>query len=219
MKIRLELIEEMLGTSSGDPEIHREHIASKGPNASSIEEEVASLGVDNVERKSMSVFPRTEKGEVFIWDYQLKGFFKDACGALSRARGTESGKLTAYKKIIDGLIFVKPRKIIINPPKGQGRVVVGKCVRPLRIADQRGERVALASSETVPAGCSFDIEIQYFELKDKKTKKGDEPGEKADLLSVITELLDYGELRGLLQWRNSGKGRFIWKEIKKGKKK
>lgn len=27
-------------------------------------------------------FPRTEDGVPFCWDYQIKGFFKDACSAL-----------------------------------------------------------------------------------------------------------------------------------------
>lgn len=31
---------------------------------------------------------------------------------------------------------------------------------------------------------------------------------------VVREWLDYGALRGIGQWRNSGKGRFEWEEIK-----
>ena len=30
---------------------------------------------------------------------------------------------------------------------------------------------------------------------------------------LVREWLDYGKLRGLGQWRNSGKGRFEWKEV------
>ena len=33
------------------------------------------------------------------------------------------------------------------------------------------------------------------------------------LEDVVRECLDYGQLRGLAQWRNSGKGRFAWEEI------
>lgn len=32
---------------------------------------------------------------------------------------------------------------------------------------------------------------------------------------TVREWLDYGALRGLFQWRNSGKGRFEWKEVAK----
>lgn len=30
---------------------------------------------------------------------------------------------------------------------------------------------------------------------------------------TVREWLDYGALRGLFQWRNSGKGRFEWEEV------
>lgn len=62
----------------------------------------------------------------------------------------------------------------------------------------QGERIALAHSETIKSGAY--IEFTVMVLKD-------------DLMGVVREWLDYGRLRGLGQWRNSGKGRFIWEEI------
>lgn len=44
----------------------------------------------------------------------------------------ESGKLTAYKKIIDGLIFVGPRQI---PLTLSGEMT--ECQRPLRLRQPR----------------------------------------------------------------------------------
>ena len=32
-------------------------------------------------------------------------------------------------------------------------------------------------------------------------------------MKMVREMLDYGILRGFGQWRNSGKGRFVWEEI------
>ena len=32
-------------------------------------------------------------------------------------------------------------------------------------------------------------------------------------VDIVCEWLDYGELRGMGQWRNSGKGRFLWDEL------
>lgn len=32
-------------------------------------------------------------------------------------------------------------------------------------------------------------------------------------LKLVREWLDYGYYRGLGQWRNSGKGRFLWAEV------
>lgn len=33
------------------------------------------------------------------------------------------------------------------------------------------------------------------------------------LITAVREWLDYGILRGIGQWRNSGMGRFTWEEI------
>ena len=202
LKVRVTLIDEILGTAPNDQEIYGNFIASKSPDAATREEEVASVGIEEVIEKGMTVFSRDENGNPFLWDYQIKGFFKDACGMLSRVAGkdettgkkkkavNESGKLSAYKKIIDGLIFVSPRKISIN---FEGEI--GSCQRPLRAQTAQGERIALANSETIPEGATLDFEILL--LSDDHEK-------------AVLEWLDYGKLRGLGQWRNSGKGRFTY---------
>lgn len=192
---RLTFTEEVLGTASADPKLHSEFIASKAPDAISMEEEVAALGAEEVERKAMTVFPRNEDGDPIFWDYQIKGFFKDSCSALRKVKDSACSKIKAYKKEIDGLLFVNPREIIIHMPDGGE---IGDCQRPLRASTAQGERIALANSETVPKGSYIDIEIDL--LKD-------------DLEKMVRECLDYGKLRGIGQWRNAGKGRFLWEEI------
>ena len=114
MKVRLEFFEEVLGTASSDPEIHEKYIASNAPDAPSRKEEVEALGAEEVFEKSMTVFPRLDDGTPFLWDYQIKGFFKDSCGMLRKVKGTPSSAIKAYKKEIDGLIFVKERQIPIS---------------------------------------------------------------------------------------------------------
>lgn len=198
IKVRITFTEEILGTASGDPKLHEEFVASKAPNAQSMEEEVAALGVDEVVRNGMTVFPRDDQGRPFLWDYQVKGFFKDACSMLSRCGGkdsngkksevNESSKIKAYKKIIDGLIFVNPRRI---PFIFDGQV--GSCQRPLRAQTAQGERIAIANSETVPAGASIDVEIVLL---------------NSEYEAAVIEWLDYGALRGIGCWRNASKGRF-----------
>ena len=193
MRVRITLLEELLGTASNNREIHSEFIASKAPDAKSREEEIEAIGVDAEVEKSMTVFPRDENGKPFFWDYQWKGMFKDSCGMLRKVTGTKSSGLKAYKKEIDGLIFINERRIPIN---FDGEI--GNCQRPLRAQTAQGERISLANSETIPAGATMEFTIQC--LVD------------ADMAAVI-EWLDYGKLRGLGQWRNSGKGRFSWEEI------
>ena len=138
----------------------------------------------------MTVFPRNKDGVPIYWDYQIKGFFKDAAGMLRKVPNTKSSKIKAYKKEIDGLIFVKERQIPIH---FDGEI--GNCERPLRGQTQQGERVALANSESIPAGAWIEFTVQC--LTD-------------GLAGAVTEWLDYGKLRGLGQWRNSGKGRYLW---------
>ena len=114
IKAKITFTEELLGTASSDPEVHKTYIASKAPNAPKLEEEVEALGVDNIAEKSMTIFPRDKDGNPILWDYQIKGFFKDSCSALRKVTGTASSKIKAYKKEIDGLIFVFPREIKLN---------------------------------------------------------------------------------------------------------
>lgn len=194
IKARITFKEEILGTASNNPEIHSEFIASKAPDHMKREEEVAAIGVEESIEKAMTVFPRDEAGNPILYDYQIKGFFKDACGVLRQVPGTKSSKLTAFKKKIDGLVFVSPRMIPLNIPDGQ----LGTCERPLRAQTAQGDRVALANSETAPAGTTIEFEIQCL------TK---------EMLPIVREWMDYGILRGIGQWRNSGKGKFLWQEI------
>lgn len=195
IRIKFYFFEEVLGTASFNKELHDEFIASKAPDALSREEEVEALGVGEVVEKGMTGFARDDHGNPIVWDYQFKGMLKDAVGVLRKVPGTKASKVKAYKKEIDGLIFPLPRKVVLSlPPKG----VVGDCQRPLRAQTPQGERVALAHSETVPVGTTCEVTFRL--LLD----------EHEDL---IREVLDYGMLRGFGQWRNSGKGRFMYQEL------
>ena len=190
LNVKVTMIEEILGTASANPEIHEEFIASNAPDAPSREEEVAAIGADEVFKKGMTVFPRSDDGKPIAWDYQWKGFFKDACAALRKVPGTACGKIKAYKKEIDGLIFPQPRQI---PIVFDGEM--GICQRPLRGQTAQGERIALASSESIPAGATMTFDILMLSPEHEK---------------AVIEMLTYGQLRGFGQWRNSGKGRFTW---------
>ena len=194
IKVELEFLEEVLGMSSNNPEIHSEYVAKKAPDAAKMAEEVAAIGVEDYIEKGMTVFPRNEEGDPILFDYQVKGFFKDATAALRKVPGTKASKVKAYKKEIDGLLFVAPRMIVLEMDEN-----LGECQRPLRAQTAQGERVALAHSETAPAGTTIRFEIHAF---------------TDDMAALARECLDYGEFRGMGQWRNSGKGRFVWREVK-----
>lgn len=193
-KVRLTFTDEILGTSSGNPELHREFIASKAPDAQKMEEEVAALGVDAVEEKSMTVFPRLADGTPFLYDYQIRGFFKEICGAMKAISGTKSSKIKAHKKKIDNTIFVEPREI----PLDLHGMKMTNCQRPLRASTAQGERIALANSEVCPEGTSCEFEVLCMVDEDA---------------AMLLEWLEYGKYKGIGQWRNSGKGRFTFEVI------
>lgn len=192
-RITLTLTEEMLGTVPKDPEIYGGYIAN---HAALTDEELAEelATVEKIEEKGWTGFHMLD-GQPLILDYVIKGYLKDACGMLRRVPGTRSSKLTAYKKVIDGLVFAKalngnPRRILID--------VVGEMgvnERPLRGQTAQGERVALARSDTVPAGSTIEFRLLILGQVPK---------------TLLCEWLDYGELRGLGQWRNAGFGTFVY---------
>lgn len=191
LKVRLTFTNEVLGTANARPDIHSEYIASKAPNAPSKEEEVEALGVEQVIENDMTIFPKLEDGTPFLWDYQIRGHFKECCGMLRRIDGTLSKKIKAYKKEIDGLILIAERKIPIDLD-GQS---FGNCQRSLRAQTAQGERIALANSETVPRGSKIEFTVQCIHDED---------------VELVKEWLTYGIFHGIGQWRNAGKGEYIF---------
>lgn len=250
MHVEIEWLEKALATLPNNKELLAEYIASKAPDAASKEEEIEAIGEDAVMSKSINVYPKgqfsydpehdrfydcfdkkveTPEGlEVvdnipYYYNYQIRGFFKDSCGLLSRANTageqdgekiaeSESSKLKAYKKVIDGGIFVFPRRVAIELPdqyldddgitmidthdeNGNLRVIQ----RPMRTSGPTGDRTAIAASEMIPAGSRMKFTIGFTSLKFKP---------------AIIEWLNYACVHGISGWRNSGMGICRWREIK-----
>ena len=191
-KIKLEFQEPLLGTASANPELYEEFIASKAPEGMNQDELDSLPDVEKEIQKGTTIFHRNTDDQPVIYDYQIKGFFKDACGMLRRVVGTRSKALKAYKKEIDGLVFVTPRRALLVLPEGG---VMDFNTRPLRAQTAQGERVSLARSEQAPIGTTVEFEVSC--LRD-------------GLLPLVEEWLDYGKLRGLGQWRNASYGRFTY---------
>lgn len=193
LKVRLTFTESILGTASANEDVYRDFIGSKSPDAASVDDEVAALGADAVVEKGKTVFPKLPDGTPFLYDYQIKGFFKDTCGGLRKVKGSKSEKIKAFKKEIDKLIFVEPRCI---PFENYGEI--GECQRPLRAQTMQGERVSLSISDEIAAGAR--VEFTVLMLSDEHE-------------AAVREWLDYGRFSGIGQWRNSGKGRFTYEVL------
>lgn len=190
MKVKVTFTEDVLGMMPNNEAIYDEYIASKAPTKEQMDEEIEDYeAVGDVENQT-TVFPRTDDGKPYFYDYQIKGFFKDSCGMLRRYSGSASAKIKAFKKIIDGNIFIEERKIEINTDKP-----ITLKQRPLRASTPKGDRVALASSEVIAAGATMEFTILLLD---------------DGLKEVVKEWLNYGRWHGMGQWRNASWGRFTY---------
>ena len=195
IKLKRIYIEEVLGGLPGDKQVFSTYVASKAPDAKTMQEEIEMYGEEDVEMQQTTIFPKDKDGNICILDYQFRGFFKSAAQALKRAGLLE---VTAHEKVINDLIKIsaKPDKrridrwIKLCPPKGASMYLRQ---RPIHVRTPQGERSALASSEALPAGTTFEF---YIHLLTKK------------ISGAALSWMEFGTLNGLLQWRNSGCGRF-----------
>jgi hypothetical protein len=208
MSIVVTLTNEMLATAAQNPDVYGPYIGGKSEDSEKVVEEVEALPTpeqltesaddDEVIEVPKTVFQRNEQGEPIIWDYQFRGFLKSALGAKTEFDvipvGTHNISKWTYKRVIDKLVFVYPRKIALKVPEGKS---MGWCTRPIRVDTPKGPRVALASSETVTEGTTFEVDILMLD---------------SILEPIIRECLDYGQYNALLQWRSGGKGTISWTE-------
>ena len=215
-RVKIVFLEKALGTAPNDQEVYTNYIASKAPDAQGIEEEINAIGIDGVAEQGMTVFPRIngDKNRPGIWPYQVRGFFKSGQQALNdlipkgeERKKKKSGYLPVYKRRIDTNVLVKAvnarwtewktsgsdkQLIEIHLPEGG---VIECCERPLRAQTMQGERVALAKSESVPEGSWMEFDVRILD---------------PELLDYFEEWLEFGAYNGLGQWRNSGKGTFVY---------
>jgi hypothetical protein len=199
LNVKVVFVTGLLGTKPNNQEIFSEFIASNAPDAKTRQQEIEDSSVSEVVDKSTTVFARTKDGRPVFMDYHWKGYFKEKCSFLKKNDTVDDGSkpksasIKAFKKEIDGNIFVYPRKIVIHT---DDELTINQ--RPLRTQTMQGERVALNSSEEIHARswCEFTVECEIEKHIDS-----------------VREWLNYGVKHGTGQWRNSGAGRFLWMEL------
>lgn len=213
-KVKIKLVEPMLGTVPKDRQIYEEHVISK------IRKEIQKKRIDDerrqgfkdvlaaaqreeketiveVDEKGYTGFHYDEKSrQLFVYDYWVRGFLKSAAEALR-----ERLELTFHKALIDKYVFVSPRRILLGKDQPDGILE-----RALRAETARGPRICLAKSDYVDSGTEFSFEIHVLnQNKLPKTK--------------LVELLRYGKSNGFGQFRNGSYGQFVFKvEFVDGKK-
>jgi hypothetical protein len=202
LQIKLVFTESLLGMCSGNPELHREYIASKSKDAAKLDEEMKDLSASEIVAKTSTVFPRHD-GWLFLWDYQIKGFIKEAIGVQVELGNIKGLSKWTYKRVIDSTVFIQPRRVVLYNASGDPLFEPdGMLQRPLRASTMQGDRVALASSEFVEAGASCHFTLKWLPSSNVKSAfyAIDE--------DVLESALRYGELKGCGQWRNGGHGTF-----------
>ncbi|MCC8156327.1 MAG: hypothetical protein LIO54_03505 [Oscillospiraceae bacterium] len=207
--VRATFIEPLLGTEPGDPDIYRSYIGKKAPDAATMEEEIADLGVNAVAEKGITVFKRYGSGpyagQPYISGYQVGGFFKSSCYACKKYADSATAKSKAarsYKKDIDNDIKVyglNPEgKRVTKIRIGAEQDSIDVFQRPLRASTPKGEITSLAASERVPKRQQIEFVVEFG---------------IADYNALVREWLDKGVDVGLGQRRSAGNGRFFWEEL------
>jgi len=181
IRVRIELTEKMLGTAP-DPEVYTKYIATLAPEGTDIDDEIETL--QEIEERGTTRFHVDEKG-LFIYNYMIIGFLKEAGNSLKEALGIKN-----LKSKIEQFVFCSPRKIYLGKDKPDGVLE-----RPKRVNGPKGPQSTLGKSEYVNEGTQIEFVLKIIENKEIKP-------------DIVLEILGYGELKGLGQWRNGGYGSF-----------
>jgi hypothetical protein len=141
--------------------------------------------LDSSLEKGTTAFYKLD-GKPIFYDYQVKGFLKEAGRTFNGLYGVKS-----LRSKIDNMVFLKPRQILIQIPDGKE---IEYLERPLRAETAQGPRVGLARSEMLPEGTKFKCIIEVYRSQIN--------------YDILRDLLTYGSNKGIGQWRNGGYGRF-----------
>lgn len=201
-KFRLTGTDSLLGSCPGNREVFTEFLVGKTKTPE--ERRSALEDVNNIEEnldKGTTVFYRNENG-LIMKGYQVKGFLKAAAKALK-----DQLNLKNYLSKVDTFVFVVEKNIPIMRDGKQLTEPDGYLERPQRCETAQGPRVSLAKSEEINAPWYIDVTIRVIE--NEKTAKSSSID-----MDMVEDFLDYGEMSGLLQWRNAGHGTFTYKELK-----
>lgn len=203
-------ISNMLGSSILDEDVFQEYMVDKKKGldederarAQEDKEFLPDQDSDAVKDKATGFYRDPITGYPIIKDYQYKGFFKNAGLVLK-----DQLKLVAPASKVDRYLVVTPEWGVLYDASGN---VITKpdsiLSRPLRALTQQGPRTAVAVSEQINAGWTSTITVTIIDNPDTPKSKG-------LTMEVVRELLKYGQISGLLQWRNAGYGRFKWEAV------
>ena len=206
-EVKFELTEPILGTIPKNRNVFENFVMdqAKTEMEKTRAAEDADRVPEEVESRGWTGFYEDSDGHPILMDYQFKGFLKNAANILKGVVGTKTVKVknpkegesptktekgvANLKSHLENTVFVFPRYIQLADK------VDDVLERPLRAMTMQGPRVSVMRSDMINPGREYMFELRVLE--------GSVVTEK-----VLRDILSYGELTGLLQWRNGGYGRF-----------
>lgn len=191
----------ILGAQAANPKVHSEFIASKAAKLEKGEQQTDMLPDENLETRGLTVFLRDGES-LCLADYVIKGFLKEALGVIK-----SQVKVLSPSTKVDNLITVAPEYLDFTKA---GKPVVKPdyiMERPLRAMTMQGPRVSVSASETISAG--WELTFTLTLIDNEGTQKS-----RAMTWDVVEEALNYGQFKGLGQWRNGQNGQFRWERMK-----
>lgn len=185
--VTFELLEPLLGTIAKDPAVYEAYQRSQ--QSGEDEQVVVNEDGDEVKEEKKpdttgwTTFYTDDEGRPVMFDYQVKGFLKEAGNTLKKQ--VEVANLRHH---IDNDVFIYPRRMVL------AEKVDDVLERPLRAMTAQGPRVTVVRSDVInpPRNWTWELKV----LKGSKVTH-----------SVLETCCEYGELKGLGQWRNGGYGR------------
>ena len=193
----------ILGSCPANPEIYSSYVANQIEEQKA-EQEARFLPEQEIEEKGMTVFMRYSDGSICLHCHVIKGFLKEALRTLK-----DQLKLKATDGKVDNFVFIGPEYIKFHDSANDGETYKEPDAyneRPLRANTMQGPRTSLAKSEQLDEGWELDVEITL--LPGIKTAKSE-----AIDWDAIETALEYGQFKGLGQWRNAGWGSFTWERV------
>jgi hypothetical protein len=164
-------------------------LATKAPTPEMAEEETEDI---KLEEKGKTIFMRDDKG-LYILNYLVLGFLKEASESVFKQLDIKQ-----MKSKITKFCFIRPRKIhfLLEGTDDVIQQADGTLSRPIKCQTMQGPRVSIANSEYIKAGSELEFEINMIEPNGEIKEE------------TLQTLLQFGQFKGLGQFRNGTYGSF-----------
>lgn len=233
-RVKMKFVERVLGSAPRNKDIYKDFVEKNKPKSDGDPEDEAENVAEREERGWTGFLRDGLTGQIvqvdgdvaddaplprlFVYDYCVKGFLKEASASNRETGAYDIGGSTVLKRKIGQHIHPEPRRLHLLCPTEKahksGPRAAGGCghgdpggrccyihaeedvlERPLRADTQKGPRVTLVRSDVLEAGTRLEFNL--------RTLWPEALGEE-----FLRSCFDRGIYAGFGQWRTAGWGRF-----------